>query len=195
MRNNQGHLFIIAGPSGVGKNTIIRIISKKYPDLFKQVPSFTTRPARDDDQIHSNRITIGDQEFDELIRKNLLADWAVIHGYRYGKKKSDIEARLNCGQNMILEIDVKGIEPYKKQFKNVHTFFIKYRSLDLLRNRLKSTHQNLSEQDINTRYVTAQEEMKYVDNFEYVVESDENDPSGHNTAQEIEKIIKNILET
>lgn len=186
----QGHIFIIAGPSGVGKNSVISELVKIYPNLA-QIPSYTTRPQRHDDSHHQNRITISRPEFETLIRDNQLADWAEVHGQLYGKKKSDID-RILENQNIIIEIDIQGLAPYKKQFPQVTSFFLKYRSMSDMLIRLKRTHPEMSEQEIQRRIKTAQTEMKYRQLFDHQITT-YNDKPAELPAKKISNIINSLL--
>ncbi|MDO8513201.1 MAG: hypothetical protein Q7S37_01755 [bacterium] len=187
----QGHIFIIAGPSGVGKNSVIKELVTKHSGLV-EVLSYTTRPQRHDDYEHKNRITISRAKFNQLINKRELADWAEIHGQLYGKKKLDLKKALHNGKNVIIEIDVQGLIPYKKQFPNIISFFLKYHSMTDMLVRLKHTHPDMSQEEINRRIQTARTEMKSAHLFNYQIITI-NGQSPHIVALEIEKIIKEIL--
>ncbi len=189
----QGHLFIISGPSGVGKNSIINYLMDSNPE-FKQVPSFTTRPAREEDNISGMRKSITKGQFETMIKNDLLVEWKETHGFLYGKKKQDIQTLLDDGHIIILEIDVKGIEEYKKQFKNTHLIFLQYPSLEELKVRLKKCRNNIADDELGTRLETAKNEMKYADQYNYIITTYTVDAPSI-PGKKIEKIIKEILDT
>lgn len=187
----KGYLFIIAGPSGVGKNSIIKEVLKNMPNFY-QVPSYTTRQPRHDDCENQNRISIPRSEFENLIKKKQLADWAEIHGELYGKKKSDLIKFLREGKNLILDIDVQGLKPYKEQFNNFYTIFLKYQSSEDMYERLKNAHPNMTEKEIQRRIETAKEEMTYMNQYDQVITT-YNGVKPEAAAKEIFEIIKQAL--
>ncbi len=188
MKSN--HIFIIAGPSGVGKDTIINAILDKNPD-FASIPTYTTRPPREDDEQNRNRISIDKAVFDNLIKNHQLIDYKETHGNLYGKKITDAQKALGENKNLILEIDTKGLLDYQKQFPNLCAIFIQYENLDKLKKRLLKNRPGVSKEDINRRYHTALEEMKNVSRYDYVVTNYEGHPE--KAVAKVEQIILKTL--
>ena len=187
MKSN--YVFIIAGPSGVGKDTIINAILEKYPN-FISIPTYTTRPPREDDKENKDRVSVDKSDFDKLIENIELIDWKETHGYLYGKKKAAAQKAFQQNKNLILEIDVKGLPNYQNQFPKLCTIFIQYESLDKLKERLRTNRPDIVKEEIERRYQTALKEMDCVSNYDYIVTNYENKPE-----IAIEKVEKIILQT
>ncbi len=185
----QGHIFIIAGPSGVGKNSIIKYLSKN-DTRFKKIPSYTTRPSRPDDG--DSRIYLSEPEFQKLIDNDELIEWARTHGYLYGKSKKNVTNLLKEGYLLLLEIDVKGLKPYRELFPNLTAIFLQYPSLEDLKERLLLARENISNKEINTRFETAKQEMTYANLYDYTITTHTGDNSSI-PGKKVEKIINTIL--
>ncbi len=103
-----GKIIIISGPSGVGKGTIIREVKSKL-DIPLSI-SATTRLPREGEQHGVDYYFLTAVEFEEKVRSNAFLEWAKVHGSYYGTLKSQINAVISQGQNILLEIDVQGAQ-------------------------------------------------------------------------------------
>lgn len=186
----KGKLFIISGPSGVGKNTIINALLKLNPD-FVTVPSYTTRPTREEDKESNARLCVPTNEFQSMIDKGELIEFKKVHEWLYGRKKSDIASTLKNNQGVILEFDVKGLPTYKKIFPDCVSIFLRYENLELLRHRIRANRPDTTEDEIETRYQTAIEEMKEEEEYDYSVVNYEGKPEI--ATQKIQAIISQSL--
>lgn len=178
-------VFIITGPSGVGKNHIINNVLSVIKNLTT-IPTYTTRAPRKDDAINKNRICVTNAEYQKMIGGNELIEYKIYDSCYYGKRRADFEKAFKDNQNIILEIDTQGLHDYKKEFgDNLVSIFICYESLDALRNRIKRSRPDMTDQDIESRYLIAKAEMEQKNNYDYCIINYEGKP---------EIAIKNILD-
>lgn len=169
-------VFIIAGPSGVGKNYIVSEALKFFKNSTG-IPTYTTRPAREDDKKSKSRIAITEDQFNEMLKKGEFIEHNEFNGYFYGKKQVDFENASGSNQIVIIEVDVHGLDKYRHEFgQNLTTIFICYESLDALKHRIKSNRPDATDEDILARSKIAIEEMEQKDRYDYVVTNIENQP-------------------
>ena len=130
-----GKLFVVSGPSGVGKGTICRLFTTKRPDIWMSV-SCATRPPRpgEIDGVHYFFVT--DAEFDRTIEEDGFLEHANVHGNRYGTPRKAVEEKLNEGRNVILEIDVQGANQAMQRYPDIHGVFVLPPSREELLKRL-----------------------------------------------------------
>ena len=102
-----GNLFIISGPSGAGKGTLVRELVSRVEDLWVSV-SVTTRSPRPGEREGIEYFFISDAEFDELVSGNGLLEWAEVHGNRYGTPTAAVREQVAAGRQVVLEIDPQG---------------------------------------------------------------------------------------
>lgn len=103
----RGHLFVISGPSGVGKGTLRKALFRIMTDLEYSI-SCTTRPPRNGEREGFDYRFIEREQFRHLARDGKFLEWAEVHGNLYGTLKEDVEGTLSRGKDMVLEIDVQG---------------------------------------------------------------------------------------
>jgi guanylate kinase len=130
-----GKLFVVSGPSGVGKGTICRLFTAKRPDVWMSV-SCATRPPRpgEIDGVHYFFVT--DAEFDRIIAEDGFLEFANVHGNRYGTPRRAVEEKLNEGRDVILEIDVQGANQAMQRYPDIHGVFVLPPSREELLRRL-----------------------------------------------------------
>ena len=130
-----GKLFVVSGPSGVGKGTICRLFTAKRPDVWMSV-SCATRPPRpgEIDGVHYFFVT--DAEFDRIIAEDGFLEYANVHGNRYGTPRKAVEEKLNEGRDVILEIDVQGANQSMQRYPDIHGIFVLPPSREELLRRL-----------------------------------------------------------
>lgn len=201
MKNKQGRIFIISGPAGVGKDTIIKGILKKHPN-FVMVKSYTTRPKRKSDE-GGNRYFISEKEFKDMVKKGETIEWAKVHAWYYGRKKSDIVRHIQEGRNVIIEVDVQGALHYAthprinadmnadQRGKNIILIFIKYESPDKFIKRIKKTRPEISKEELAIRKKSMEKEMRYEKYYDYSVVNPEGHPE--KAIEKVNEIITNQL--
>ena len=176
-------LYVISGPSGVGKGTVIKGFLKNNPDFMLSI-SCTTRQPRENEIDGVNYFFITKEKFQKAIDDNKFLEWAEFAGNRYGTKKKYIEQCLNDGKNIILEIDTKGALQVKKQMPEAVLIFILPPSFKTLEDRLRGRHTE-DETTIQKRLNEVKLELERAENFDYKVINDNLEKA----IKEIENII------
>ena len=110
--NGKGKVVIVSGPSGVGKSTICKEVTKRLNNTFIIV-SVTTRPKAEAEVDGRDYRFISEEQFQQYIDKGLLLEHAEVFGHLYGTPKDKVEEALQAGKNVILEIDVQGAKQAK----------------------------------------------------------------------------------
>ncbi len=182
-KTNMGKLFLISGPSGVGKGTVCREIFKKDLNLYFSV-SATTRSPRKEDKEGVTYFFKTKDEFESLIDEGAFLEWAQYNGNYYGTLKAPVLKNLEEGKNVILEIDVKGALQVMENYTDGVYIFIAPPDEKALFDRLKNRGSETDE-EIERRLGAAKEELKLKDRYDYVVIND----VVENAVLEIEKII------
>jgi guanylate kinase len=173
MKNERGILFVLSGPSGVGKGTVCRALRKKGTDLQYSV-SVTTRTPREGECQGVDYFFKSKKEFEKMIQNNRLLEWAEYVGNYYGTPIDYVEKTLQTGKDVILEIEVQGAKKVRNVFAEGVFIFLTPPSLNELRNRITNRGTE-SEELIQNRMTVAKEEIDMMTNYDYVVENDEVD--------------------
>ncbi len=175
MTEKQGVLFIVSGPSGTGKGTIMDEYFKKYPEdnSFLSI-SMTSRAPRATDTEGVTYYFKSREEFEDLIKNDGLAEWTEFCGNYYGTPKKPVNDMLSAGRNVVLEIEVEGYHQVKNSFKDAIGVFVLPPSLAELRNRLKGRNTETDEV-IEKRINRAYEEIKEVNSYDYLLINDDLD--------------------
>jgi len=166
-----GNLFIVSGPSGAGKGTLVRELSRRVPDVWVSV-SVTTRRPRADEVEGEHYHFISDAEFDELARRGGLLESAEVHGNRYGTPRAAVEAGIAQGKQVILEIDPQGAFQVRDLMPTSVLLFVMPPSIDELKRRLKGRGSETDEQ-MAVRMKTAERELELVGTYDHVVINDD----------------------
>ncbi len=165
--NRSGILFVISAPSGGGKSTIIRALLDNDSTLSYSI-SATTRPSRRGEKTGKEYHFLSKEEFEKLIKEDAFLEYATVHGNYYGTPKSEIDNRLQKGQDVILDLDVQGSQRVKKAFQDSVTIFILPPSLATLERRLRE--RGLDDEDaIKNRLANARTELRMADRYDYVI--------------------------
>jgi guanylate kinase len=163
----RGKLFIISGPSGSGKTSLIDDVLGKSSDFVRSV-SFTTRPIRKGETGGCHYHFVTKEEFDELIEKDMLLEWAQYAGYFYGTPKKFVEEKLRQGKNVILVIEVKGAMQVVKKVKDAYLVFITTSSYKELEERIKKRGTD-SPGERKKRLETAKKELDYMKYYDCII--------------------------
>ncbi len=154
---DNGLLLVISGPSGVGKTTITRAVERSIPDATFSI-SATTRPKTDADVDGVDYHFLTSEQFTDRIAKDEFLEHAVYAGNCYGTLRAPVEAQLERGRLVILEIDVQGAEQVKSKRPDAFGVFILPPSEDELLERLRARKRE-DESVIQRRFAAAREEI------------------------------------
>ncbi len=164
-------VFVIAGPSGVGKGTVLREFISRAPDCWVSI-SATTRPPRPGEVDGIHYYFVSDNRFDEMIVGNELLEWAVVHGkHRYGTPRLPVEEAVAAGKTVILEVDLAGARQIRHSLPEAQQIFLLPPSWEELEHRLRGRGTESPEQ-IERRLATARTEMEAQSEFDMVVRND-----------------------
>jgi guanylate kinase len=183
-----GRLFVITGPSGVGKGTLIRRLLEEVPALELSV-SATTRPPRPGERDGVDYHFTSEDEFDRLAREGQLLEHATYAGHRYGTPRSEVEPRLAGGTSVVLEIEVQGARQVREAMPEAVQVFIAPPSPEALRERLEGRGTDRPEQ-IDRRLEAARSELGARAEFAHVVVNDELDRA----ADELVALVREIVQ-
>jgi len=169
----KGLLFIVSGPSGVGKGTLREKLFKILKNLTYSV-SVTTRSPRKGEEEGIDYHFVTEAEFEKMIREEKFAEWAVVHGDYKGTPYDFLNNRLNMGNDTLLEIDVQGAAQVKEKMPDGIYIFIAPPSWKDLEFRLKNrkTEKN---NELSKRLKDAKTEIKYINNYDYLIINDDID--------------------
>jgi guanylate kinase len=163
-------VFVITGPSGVGKGTLIRTLLGRVPELELSV-SATTRKPRLGETHGVDYHFLDDAEFDRLAEAGGFVEHAIYSGRRYGTLRSDLQQRLARGAPVVLEIEVQGARQIAETMPEAARIFIAPPSEEALRARLIGRGTD-SPQDVEKRLATARQELLAQREFPHVIRND-----------------------
>ncbi|HLU67143.1 MAG TPA: guanylate kinase [Kofleriaceae bacterium] len=103
----RGTLIIVSSPSGAGKTTLARRLLGEFPDLSFSV-SYTTRPPRKNERDGVDYFFVSPEEFERMVAGDEFAEWAQVHGNRYGTSKAVVEEALRSGRDVVFDVDWQG---------------------------------------------------------------------------------------
>lgn len=169
----RGRLMVLAGPSGVGKSSIVDRLRSELPDLHFSV-SATTRPPREGEVEGIHYRFVDRAEFDRLVADGELLEWAEVHGglQRSGTPREPVERELAAGHPVLVEVDLQGARSVKQVMPESVTVFVEPPSFEELARRL--TDRGTETPEVRERRLrTAVEEMAARDEFDVVVVNDE----------------------
>jgi len=166
-----GRLVVIAGPSGVGKGTVVAGLRARFPELVFSVSATTRAPRMGEvDGISYHFVT--DQQFDDLVATGGLLEWATYAGTRYGTPRQPVLDALADGKTMLLEIDLAGARQVRRSFPSAFQVFLAPPSWAELERRLRGRGAE-TEAQMATRLARAKDELAAESEFDAVIVNDE----------------------
>lgn len=180
-------VFVITGPSGVGKGTLIAELCRRLPGLELSV-SATTRPPRQGEEDGRDYHFLSREDFDGRVADGEFLEFATFSGNRYGTLRSEVERRLAAGHSVLLEIEVQGARQVRAAMPESVQVFIAPPDPADLRRRLEGRGTDSGEQ-IDSRLETAEHELAARDEFAYEVVNDDIERA----AGELERIVRTEL--
>ena len=166
-----GNLFIVSAPSGTGKTTILKRIVSEMENIMFSV-SHTTRPPRPGEKDGVDYYFVEKDAFQKMQEQDLFHEWAEVHGNLYGTSRNAVQKIIDQGKDIILDIDVQGgLQAMDKVGDKGIFIFILPPCLQELEKRLVNRGTE-SESVIATRLKNAQGEIKFMDQYDYVIVND-----------------------
>ena len=162
-----GNLFCVAAPSGAGKSSLVKALLELDSRLDVSV-SHTTRAPRGQEQNGREYWFVDEASFRAMIKREEFFEWAQVHGHLYGTSRKAIEARLERGEDVVLEIDWQGALQIKQLFPHAVLIFILPPSWEELRQRLTRRGEDRAEV-IETRMTNARQEVAQARHFDFVI--------------------------
>lgn len=166
----MARVFVITGPSGVGKGTLIRELSERIPELTLSV-SATTRLPRPGERAGVDYHFLSEERFDALVAAGEFLEHATYSGNRYGTLRSELEKHSTRGTPVVLEIEVQGARQVRRAMPDALAVFIAPPSLEALRTRLAARGTD-SPAQVRARLARAKEELQAQSEFARVVVND-----------------------
>ncbi len=173
MENNSrvGNLFVVSGPSGAGKGTLLSQVIERIPDAWVSV-SATTRSPRPGEIEGVHYFFLDPDHFKSLVEQDGFLEWAQVHDNFYGTLKQSVIDHMNAGDQVILEIDVQGALQVRKALPEAHLVFIEPPSLEELERRLRQRGTE-TEDVISSRMKTAEVELAQKMEYDVQVVNDD----------------------
>lgn len=162
-----GNIFIVAAPSGAGKTTLVSALLAADSNVRLSV-SYTTRAPREGERHGTDYHFVSREEFVAMIGRGEFLEHAEVYGNFYGTSERWIREQLAKGQDILLEIDWQGAQQVRKLFPQAISVFVLPPSLETLERRLRGRAKD-SEDAIQRRMQSAQEEIRHVDEYDYVI--------------------------
>ncbi len=188
MRARRGLLFVISGPSGVGKDAVIEKLIAQDPGIRRSV-SYTTRAPRRGEKDGVDYSFVSRKQFERLIDEGEFLEYATYDGNLYGTSVHRVAELEATGFDVILKIDVKGAEQVRQRLPGATFIFLEPPSMQELIRR-STTRQTESAEDRSARQMIAETEMKYASHYDHVVVNDDLDRA----VREVMDIIRSVRE-
>ena len=170
MSNESGKVFVLTGPSGVGKGTVVSELLQKVDNIYLSI-SATTRQRRESEKEGIHYFFKTKDEFQRMITANEFLEYAEFAGDYYGSPKFSINNYLSCGKDVLLEIELQGAKQIKEKCTDAILIFLAHPSFEALEERLIKRNTESIEK-VKIRLKKAKEEMKEVNLFHYLVVND-----------------------
>ncbi len=184
----MARVFVITGPSGVGKGTLIRGLLARIPDLELSVSATTRRPRPGEEDGVAYHF-LADEEFDRKVAAGAFVEHAAYSGRRYGTLRSELERRTAAGIPVVLEIEVQGARQVRKTLPSAVQVFIVPPSEQALRERLVGRGTDDPE-EIERRLAVAERELAAQDEFDHKVVNDRQEDA----VDALERLVRDELD-
>ena len=187
IQRKNSKLFVISGPSGVGKDTILNQMKKIYPSNH-YVVTVTTRKKRVNEIDGKDYFFVTNKKFQDMIDSNEFLEWATVYNNNYGVPKNQVFLALSENKNVIIKADIQGAKTIKNIINDATTIFINPPDISKLADHL-SSRMSESKESFRLRMETSLLEIESQNEFDHVV----NNPEGKidQTLEKINAIISN----
>jgi guanylate kinase len=166
-----GSLFVISGPSGVGKGTVLRDVLAHLPQARKSV-SVTTREPTPREVLGDEYFFVDEDEFQRRVANGEFLEWAGVHGHRYGTPAAWVDEQLANGTDVVLEIDVQGGMQVREKRPAACLVFLSPPSLEELERRIRGRGRD-DDAEIEGRLGVARCEMAFAPEYDHNVVNDD----------------------
>lgn len=167
---DKGNIYIVTAPSGAGKTSLVRALLEADKEVQLSV-SYTTRAPRPGEANGKDYHFVDEKTFLDMLQRGDFLESAEVYGNRYGTSQSWIEGVIGSGADILLEIDWQGAAQVRRIFPQAIGIFILPPSLEALTQRLKGRGTD-SEEVIARRLAAAREDIRHVEEFDYVIIND-----------------------
>jgi len=167
----EGIIFVISAPSGAGKTSLCKEIIDIFPTLRHSV-SYTTRPLRAGEKNGIDYHFVSDEIFSAMVERGDFAEWAEVHGNRYGTAFATLKEAAAAGQDILLDIDCQGAAQLKKNWRQGVFIFVLPPSFEELQRRLLGRNTDSAEV-IARRTANARDEVRQATWYDYLVINDD----------------------
>ena len=164
-------LLVVSAPSGAGKTSLCQWVVTAVPGLAHSI-SFTTRPPRPDEQDGRDYYFVDETTFRAMADQGEFAEWAVVHGHRYGTSQALLQHHFAAGLDVILDIDTQGADILRRKYADGIFVFVVPPDWATLEERLRHRRSD-AEADIQRRLQRAREEVKRYPDYQYVLVNDD----------------------
>ena len=169
--NKERYLIVVSGPSGVGKDTVVKTLREKHPEIAISV-SATSRKMRQDEKEGVDYFYLTNEEFERWISADKLVEYANYCGNYYGTPRAQIDDRIRNETSVVLVIEVEGAGNIKRQYPESTTIFVCPPSMEALESRLRGRGTD-TEEAILKRLTRAREEMLFAPTYDRQVVNDD----------------------
>jgi guanylate kinase len=180
---NKGKLFVITGPSGTGKGTVLKRVFADIDNIFYSI-SATTRAPRPGEEHGREYYFVSKSDFERMIAENQLLEYAQYSGNYYGTPLKPILEKTDLGRDVVLEIELQGALQVRKHCPDAAFIFIAPPSMEELEQRLRGRGTE-DEAHIQMRLAKAKEECAAADKFDHIVVNDDLDTAVKELSQVI----------
>ena len=170
MRDVRRLVVVVSAPSGAGKTSLCKEAVRRVPGLAHSV-SYTTRAPRSHEVGGRDYHFVDEAAFQEMVKADGFAEWAIVHGHHYGTSRDLLEAQLAAGHDVILDVDTQGATQLRQVYPEGVFVFVLPPSWEQLEQRLRNRRSDAPE-EIERRLRKAREEMKYFGEYDYVIIND-----------------------
>jgi guanylate kinase len=183
----RGRLIVVSGPSGSGKDTLIRAALEAVPELAL-IASATTRKPREGEVDGRDHVFLSREQFERWIEEDRLLEWAEYSGNLYGTPRHSVEELLKSGCSVILRIELQGARQIKERLPDAVMVFVRAPSLEETRRRLESRATETSEA-VESRMATAIKEVAAREEFDYEVVNGDREQARQDMIETLQRVV------
>lgn len=169
--NSRGILLVVSSPSGAGKTTLCHRLMAEFDRVTFSI-SYTTRPRRSNETPGVDYHFVDDATFTAMVNDNMFAEWARVHGHRYGTARVTVDENLAAGRDILFDIDWQGATQLKSKYPDETVMvFVLPPSLDELADRLRKRGTDSAEV-VARRLAKAKDELGHYGEYHYLLHND-----------------------